>query len=274
MGRRSEGRFGPPEHRGSSFGRSPRSGTGRPGSAAGQPEPLRPGAAARPVIRPGSGWDVRGLRRELDDVLRELPDVRLLPVPPARPARPERPSRPARPGVRLPERVPAGTVLEPIELHERRLQRLLVRSLTEEHDRVVWADAGDEVVVELARARVAIRDGLVLVGLPLRTDDAEAELVVPLAVGTPDRITGLQAVTPRAPEGPAGLALRWGDAAIATAWGALLDVVTELARAVGEDERGAGLQPAALLAEDGVFGVVLQAEPARPAREAGEGRVR
>ncbi len=153
-------------------------------------------------------------------------------------------------------------MLQPIEVPAGKLEELIRRSLTEQHERLVWAEAGDEVVVDLTRTRVAVRTGVVLIAINLQTDDTQpTELVVPLAIGTPKEISGLLAVTPRAPEGPAGLVLRWGDAVIAAAWGALIDVVAELAQAAGSDELGAPLQPAALVAQDEVLGIVLQAEP-------------
>ena len=163
---------------------------------------------------------------------------------------------------RAPVRPTSGTVFQPVEIDEGRLEGLVRQSLAERHERVVWVEAGDEVVVELAKTRVAVRTGAVVVGLPLQADDGVAgEVTVPLAVGTPERITGLLAVTPRAPGGLAALVLRWGDAVVAAAWGALIDVVTEVAGAAGEDETGAPLQPAAIVAEDRTLGIVLQARP-------------
>lgn len=210
-----------------------------------------------PRLRPGS----RVLRRDIEDLLDDLG-----PLAPIRERIPGIGRPTTRPPNRRPtHRLPAGTVVQPIELPSRKLEALLRRSLTEEHERVVWAEAGDEVVVDLARTRVAIRTGLLMIAIVLHADGTEpTELVVPLAIGTPQDITALHAVTPRAPEGPAGLALRWGDAVIAAAWGALIDVVTEVAQAAGTDERGAPLQPAALVADDDVLGIVLQAEPERP----------
>ncbi len=209
--------------------------------------PRRPGAVRRPPIppagRPGLSARLRPglrLRRDIEDLL----------------------ERPLRIDPRIFRRVPAGTVLQPIEVPAGKLEALVRSSLTEQHEHLVWAEAGDEVVVDLARTRVAIRTGMVLIAIVLQTDDTEpTELVVPLAIGTPQDIAGLLAVTPRAPEGPAGLVLRWGDAVIAAAWGAMVEVITELAGAAGSDERGAPLQPAALVAQDEVLGIVLQAEP-------------
>lgn len=196
-----------------------------------------------PVEPPGLGVRHRprpGPRRDIEDLL-------------------ERPQRIDPRGFR---EIPAGAVLQPIEVPADKLEALVRRALTEQHERLVWAEAGDEAVVHLARTRVTIRTGMVLIAIVLQTDDTEpTELVVPLAIGAPQEITGLLAVTPRAPEGPAGLVLRWGDAVIAAAWGALVAVVAEIAGAAGSDERGAPLQAAALVAQHEVLGIVLQAEP-------------
>lgn len=163
---------------------------------------------------------------------------------------------------RIPKGVPSGTVLQPIEIPERILGGLIIRSLTEQHNTIVWSEAGDEVVVNLSDTRVAVRRGVVVVGLVLAIEGMDpAEVTVPVGVGTPDQIRGLVAMTPRAPEGPAQLVLRWGDAVIATVWGALVDVIGELARAAGDDENGAPLETAAIIAEDGTLGIVLQARP-------------
>ncbi len=129
---------------------------------------------------------------------------------------------------------------------------------------MVWVDAGDELVVDFAATRVAIRPGMVVVGLSVATDRHRPTIVsVPIAVGTPEKITGLHAVTPRVPEGPTDLVARWGNPLIAAAWGALLDVVEALAAAVGEDRDGNPLAAAALLSDGVTFGVVPQAVPTR-----------
>lgn len=174
----------------------------------------------------------------------------------------------SRPPVRghpaLRERVPPATTLQPVELNADELRSLLVASLSARGPRVVWVDAGDEVVVDFDATRVALTPGMVLVGLSLATDaHAPATVSVPVAIGTPERITGLHAVTPRVPEGPVDLVTRWGRAVVAAVWSALVDVVDAMAGAVGEDLDGAPLAPAAIVTDGKTFGVVPQARPTR-----------
>lgn len=211
----------------------------------------RPATAAewRDVIPPRPPFPGQ-LRRNL--VRRDIEDLIL------------RPGRPIGGHPELRERLTPGTTLQPVEATEAQLQELVARSLSVMGERVVWVDAGDEIVVDVTATRVVIRPGLVLIGLSLASDDHEPSIVsVPFAVGTPEDITGLHAVTMRVPEGPTDLVARWGNAVIAAAWGALVDVVEALAAAVGEDEAGDPLAAAALVCDGRTFGVVPQAVPTR-----------
>jgi hypothetical protein len=125
---------------------------------------------------------------------------------------------------------------------------------------VVLVDGDSELVVHLQRTRLAVRVGLVLVGLTVECDQTgRVEVVVPFAVGVPDRPAGLVAVTETRPRGPDVIVRRWGDALTALAWRALLDVATGISRHAGADLDAAPLVPGALLAEDGALAVVPQA---------------
>ena len=206
-----------------------------------------------PTFDPG-GPTSGDLRLDLEDLLDELQptgpildDVRIRPRPEIR--------RPLR-------RVPAGTVLQPIEVPAGKLEGLIRRSLTEQHERLVWAEAGDEVVVDLTRTRVAVRTGVVLIAINLQTDDTQLDRTR-RAVGDRDSEGDLRllAVTPRAPEGPAGLVLRWGDAVDCCRLGALIDVVAELAQAAGSDGAGCAAAAGGPGGAGRGVGIVLQAEP-------------
>jgi hypothetical protein len=125
---------------------------------------------------------------------------------------------------------------------------------------VIWQDGDGEVLVHLDQTKVVLFPGLVLVALTLETDETgSGQLVVPFAVGSPSSPAGLLAVTEERPRGPAQLVDRWGQAAIAAAWLALLDVAHGLALQSGVDTDGARLIPAAITTNGSVLSVIPQA---------------
>ena len=161
-----------------------------------------------------------------------------------------------------PEPLPEGRVGPLIELKSSTVSRLVRDALLPEEGpkSVIWQQAGSEVVAHLDRTRVQVLDGLVLIGITLESEETgPAELTVPFAVGTPDRLAGMITVTEEKPRGPAILADRWGEAVIATAWKALMDVADHLAAEAGTDEMGAPLRSGALVTEGDRLGVVPQA---------------
>jgi hypothetical protein len=192
----------------------------------------------------GRRLDLERLRRWLCRVLSKV----------LRPICPERPE----PG----EPLPPGGVAPPVEIAERRFQDRIRSALVppEEPASVVWREADAEVIVHLARTRVRAGDGLVLVALTLECDQTGvAEVVVPFAVGTDERPAGLVAASEARPRGPAVLVDRWGEAIVATAWRALVDAATSVARERGSDLDGAPLRAGALVARNGGIAVVPQA---------------
>jgi hypothetical protein len=160
------------------------------------------------------------------------------------------------------QRLPAGTVAPPVEVEDERFERLVRAALApdEASASVVWHEADAEVVVHLDRTRVRTRDGLVLVALTLECDQTGlAEVVVPFAVGTNERPAGLVAASEAKPRGPEVLVDRWGEAIIATAWRAVVEAATAVARDRGSDLDGAPLRAGGLVARGGRIAVVPQA---------------
>jgi len=79
--------------------------------------------------------------------------------------------------------------------------------------RVVWVDAGSEVLVYLDSVRVKILERVILVSIDLETDQTgRASLVTAFAVGGPGDPLGLLGVTDELPRGNGLLAARWGAA--------------------------------------------------------------
>lgn len=88
---------------------------------------------------------------------------------------------------------------------------------------VVWVDGDAEVLVDPSKLRLALQPGLVLVELPLESDQCGPQkLVIPFSLGTSPADATLLATTESLPRGHAGLAARWGRLAQEALWAALL----------------------------------------------------
>lgn len=164
--------------------------------------------------------------------------------------------------------VPPGVLAPPVSVTPEQLQPLLIASLGSLYvaaevsppQQVIWYDDDSEVLAHLDRTVVSLDDGLVLVALTLESDQTGVgQLTVPLSVGSAQSAAGLVVVTESRPRGPAALADRWGDAAVAAAWRALLDAVLTLALPAGVDSTGARLIPGAISCDGKVLSVVPQA---------------
>jgi hypothetical protein len=118
-------------------------------------------------------------------------------------------------------------------------------------DAVVWEDAGAELLLHPARARVSCDDGLVRVVIPVYTEQTDdAEILVPFAVGRPDAPAGLVMATETRPRGPDIVVDRWAEPLLAAAWEALVGVAVNAA---------APALPAALSAAHGRLEIAAQA---------------
>lgn len=98
-------------------------------------------------------------------------------------------------------------------------------------DRVVWVDAGDEVLVHLDSLKARVLERTILVALDLETDQTgRSTLVCAFALGGDKDPAGLLAVTEELPQGHPLLAARWGRAVQAAIWNGLLELAGEQAR--------------------------------------------
>jgi hypothetical protein len=154
-----------------------------------------------------------------------------------------------------PEPLASGAVIEPLRVGAEDLNRLAVEAAKRAagffrpttRTEVVWVDGESELAVGIADVRMETGQGVVVVTIPVRSDQTGPTFVhVTFAVGEPGRPAGLHAVTQRRPRGPALIVDTWGDAAVAFAWQVLLDLVTGLAGATGKDARGNRLVPVEL----------------------------
>jgi hypothetical protein len=167
--------------------------------------------------------------------------------------------------------VPPGALAPPVSVTADQLLPLLTASLGSLYvapdvsppPQVIWYDHDSEALVHLDRTVVRLDDGLVLVALTLQTDQTGAgQLTVPLSVGSAQLPAGLVTVTESRPRGPAALADRWGGAAVAAAWRALLDTAHSLALQAGVDTSGARLVPGAVSCDGKTLSVLPQARHA------------
>jgi hypothetical protein len=95
-------------------------------------------------------------------------------------------------------------------------------------NKVVWVDAGDEVLVHLDSIQVKIQDRMVLISIDLESDQSgRTPLIVSFALGNENDPAGLVAVTDEYPRGDGSLAARWGEAVQAALWSTLLGIAQE-----------------------------------------------
>ena len=166
-----------------------------------------------------------------------------------------------------PDLVPApprgpGEVAEPVALTPRALTALFGEALARGHaaEVVIWHDADCEIALRPGRTRVAAADGVVAVSLEVETEQTGAvEVVVPFAVGSAQQPAGMIATTERRPRGPAIVVERWGEALVAAAWEALLDIAAVAAEGAGTDLDGTPLRAGALVASGKGLAVIPQA---------------
>ena len=90
---------------------------------------------------------------------------------------------------------------------------------------VIWIDGDSEIVVHPAELRVMLHSGLVIIELPLSTDQTgKGKLVTAFSVGKTADDATLVALTESVPRGNSVLASRWGYVVQETLWQALLTV--------------------------------------------------
>lgn len=166
---------------------------------------------------------------------------------------------------------PGATAPAPVTIDAAQLQASMVAALPAPYAaagatapaQVVWYDHDGDVLVELSATTVSLQDGMVLVTFSLQSDQTGAgQITVPLSVGTPANPTGMLIGTEIRPRGTVQLVDRWGQAATAAAWSALLDVARTLAQQGGADANGAPFIPVSITATSAELAVLPQARQA------------
>jgi hypothetical protein len=165
------------------------------------------------------------------------------------------------------EPLAAGVAAAPLTIPVARLARLFPLAFAEAAgapaaapQQVVWVRGDNELLVRAAQVRLLPRDGLILIGIPVFTEQSgDAEIVVTFAVGSSAGSIGLIMAAEAAPRGHPLIVLRWGDELTAAAWLALVKLTTSIAAAMGVDDQHVALIPAALAADSKGITVVAQA---------------
>lgn len=125
------------------------------------------------------------------------------------------------------------------------------RKISDGESVIIWEQAGSALEVVSAKIRLKTTDGRLIVTIPVRCDETGGvSITVPFAVGSKVRPSGMIATTTAKPIGPPEIIQIWGDALVAFAWAAIIEVSQALANQVGQDAERAGLIPLSLLASD------------------------
>jgi hypothetical protein len=155
-----------------------------------------------------------------------------------------------------------GQLAAPVPLGPKQARRLF-RAAFGTAPAFVWTSGEDELLVRAASVALLIRDGFVLVSVPVFTDQTgDAEVVVPFAVGRADAPVGLIMATEPVPRGPSVVVERWGSELVAACWQALVRVAGAVAAAAGVDVDHQPLLPVSLQATPDGLVVLPQARHA------------
>jgi hypothetical protein len=165
------------------------------------------------------------------------------------------------PGLLPPEPLPQGQSGARIELTPKDVTGVLRTAMSPAKNKsVLWVDGDNELLVETSKVDVQFNDGLAVVKIPVRCDQAgRVTVLVPFAIGSSKREAGMLAATETQPRGPEEVTSVWGEALTALAWRSLLQVVTALSAESGQDVDGAGLIPIAMSASENGLSVLTMA---------------
>lgn len=124
---------------------------------------------------------------------------------------------------------------------------------------ILWRDAGNEIVLHPARATLATGERLIVVAIPVYTDQTgDALVAIPFVTNAGDSALGLIAATETTPRGPAAVVDVFGDTLVAVAWAALVETAAAWAGAAGDAAGHGRLAPAGLSATKAALLVTAQ----------------
>jgi hypothetical protein len=114
---------------------------------------------------------------------------------------------------------------------------------------LLWRDGDNEMVLVVDKVAISTTDRLIVVSLPIYTDQSgDATVAIPFVTNPADSALGLIASSEAKPRGPKAVVDIFGDALIAVAWAALVETAAAWAAAAGEAGGHGRLAPAGLVA--------------------------
>jgi hypothetical protein len=140
------------------------------------------------------------------------------------------------------------------------LLQLAAIEQSENQKRVIWDDGLNQLMVHIGGMKAVVTEGRIRVDIPVTADGLRETMQVPLAVGSPNRLSGMVMATSDRPVGNETVARIWGTALIALAHNALLSAIENLAGASGWDDRKQPLVPRAIIARNGSLTIESSAE--------------
>ena len=144
----------------------------------------------------------------------------------------------------VPDRLGEGALAAQLQMRLRGVPADGADASIAEARRVVWVDAGDEVLVHLDSIQVRLLNRAIVVSVDLETDQTgRAPLICSFALGSQRDKAGLIATTDELPHGNAQLAARWGRVLQSALWGSLLALAREHAAERGEDAHAIHVMP-------------------------------
>jgi len=133
------------------------------------------------------------------------------------------------------------------------------RSHADGQEAVIWDDGVNELVVWPGKMELTLTEGLARVKIPVECDQLSTMVEVPFAVGSSKRLSGMVMAAPERPIGDVRITRIWGEALIALAHRALVDMADALARPLGRSVDNQALEARGIIATRGQLVVETQA---------------
>jgi hypothetical protein len=112
-----------------------------------------------------------------------------------------------------------------------------VRERSETFPPVLWDTGSDRLLVHVSQSKALLGDGFVDVQLVVQCDQTGfADVTVTLVTASSERPAGFVVATEDRPRGPEIVVNIWGEALVALAWRALVEVARLIATAAGRDQ--------------------------------------
>lgn len=146
-------------------------------------------------------------------------------------------TRPLPPGTTVDVRSASPDVVQSLFVRALPLAAGLEPSRADEVASVLWVDGRNQLLVQLDQAKVALGDGFIDTHLVVQCDQTQRTSVVATFVtSTAKRPSGFIVATEDRPRGPRVIVDAWGEALVALAWRAVIEVARVVAGTAGTDK--------------------------------------